>query len=154
MNKFQTLGRTKTINGTIINPEGTGLKYILSINNMQGTADQNPLMPILEKKWKNVKTESKIWFANRTGAYKLGAINTTAVQSDVWIIHMLCQDTAFNVDKKALEQCIKHTVASAKYEKATIHVSSLLTEKMKCLENLLSEYAVQQGVNVFFYNEI
>src|SRR5271166_2694234 len=123
-NKFQVKGRTKVIQGSILAPENAGLRFVLSITNTAGKAE-NPLYPIFEKKWKKVREEARGWFATKTGAYKLGAINTTAVQSDTWVIHMLCQNDDVQTDNKALADCLKKVAASAKYEKATVHVSTV-----------------------------
>jgi hypothetical protein len=153
VNKFQQPGRVKVIKGSILTPENAGLRFVLSINNMEGKPDGNPLLPIFDKKWKKVKEESRGWYATKTGAYKLGAINTTAVQSDTWVIHMLCQDGKFNTDTKALEECLKKVCASAKYERASVHVSTVLTGAVPELTDLLNTCLVEQGVSVSFYEE-
>lgn len=152
VNKFQVPGRTKVIKGSILAPENAGLRFVLSINNMAGKPE-NPLFPVFEKKWKKVKEESRGWYATKTGAYKLGAINTTAVQSDTWVIHMLCQDENLNTDAAALTTCLKKVCASAKYERATVHVSTILTGSIPELTNLLQTELVEQGVSVYFYEE-
>ena len=153
MNKFQPQGKTKLIKGSILAPENAGLRFVLSVNNTQGKVEGNPLLPLFDKKWKQVRAESKGWFATKTGAYKLGAINTTAVQSDTWVIHMLCQGDDLSVDAKGLVECLKKVAASAKYEKATVHVSTVLTDSIPELNALLSEHLVDQGVSVYLYEE-
>lgn len=153
VNKFQPQGRTKQIKGSILMPENAGLRFILSVNNTQGKSEGNPLLPLFDKKWKKVREESRGWFATKTGAYKLGAINTTAVQSDVWVIHMLCQGDDLQVDLKGLEACLDKVAASAKYEKASVHVSTILTENIPELTDLLVERLVKEGVSVYFYQE-
>ena len=152
VNKFQAPGRTKVINGSILAPETAGLRFVLSVNNTAGKPE-NPLFPIFDKKWKKVKEESRGWFATKTGAYKLGAINTTAVQSDVWVIHMLCQDDELTTSVPALEDCLKKVAASAKYEKSSVHVSTVLTDAIPELQDLLVEHLVKEGVSVYFYKE-
>lgn len=152
-NRFKTAGRTKVVNGSILMPENAGLRFVLSVNNLAGKVDGNPLLPIFDKKWKKVREETKGWYANKTGAYKLGAVNTTAVQSDVWVIAMLCQDENFKVDSKALETCLKQVCASAKAERASVHVSNVLVEAMPEIKNLLVTQLINQGVSVLFYNE-
>lgn len=153
VNKFQQPGRVKVIKGSILTPENAGLRFVLSINNLEGKPDGNPLLPLFDKKWKKVKEESRGWYATKTGAYKLGAINTTAVQSDTWVIHMLCQDAKLDTDVKALEECLKKVCASAKYERATVHVSTVLTGAVPELTELLNTCLVEQGVSVSFYEE-
>ncbi len=153
MNKFQQPGKVKLIKGTILSPENAGLRFVLSVNNLVGKTDNHPLYPLFEKKWKKVKEEAKGWYATKTGAYKLGAVNTTAVQSDTWVIHMLCQDESLKTDLKSLEECVKKTAASAKYEKATVHVSNLLVNTVPELPELLKKHMVQEGVSVSYYEE-
>lgn len=153
MNRFQPQGKTKLIKGSILAPENAGLRFVLSVNNTQGKVEGNPLLPLFDKKWKQVRQETKGWYANKTGAYKLGAINTTAVQSDTWVIHMLCQGDDLTVDAKGLEECLKKVCASAKYERATVHVSTVLTDAIPELNELLTKQLVENGVSVYFYEE-
>jgi hypothetical protein len=115
---------------------------------------ENPLFPIFEKKWKQVKQESRGWFATKTGAYKLGAINTTAVQSDTWVLHMLCQTEDLQTDLGALEVCLKKVNDMAKYEKASVHVSMLLVDLIPELPDLLTKYMLQTGTSVYYYEEV
>lgn len=150
---FQQPGRVKVIKGSILNPENAGLRFVLSINNLGGKPDGNPLLPIFDKKWPKVKAESRGWYATKTGAYKLGAVNTTAVQSDTWVMHMLCQKEDLTVDASALEVCLKDVCKQAKYERATVHVSTVLTNSIPEMTNLLQSQLVDQGVSVSFYEE-
>lgn len=156
MNRFLPKGRARIIKGSIINPENAGLRFVLSLNNLEGKSDSNPLLPIFDKKWRQVRVDSRGWYATRTGTYKLGAINTTAVQSDTWVIHMLCQkgqSDKFDVDHDGLELCVKNASALAKYEKASVHVSSVMLDTVPELKELLTKYMLEQGVNVYFYEE-
>ncbi len=152
LNKFQPQGRVKTIKGTILAPENAGLRLVLSVANMGGTTD-NPLYKMFDKKWKKVREETKGWFTTRTGSYKLGANNTTAVQSDTWVIQMLCQDKELTTDVKSLEECLKKVCQMAKYEKATVHVSSILLDQIPEMKDCLNKQLILQGVNVYFYEE-
>jgi hypothetical protein len=151
-NKFQPLAKTKTIQGSILTPHNAGLRFVLSVNNLAGKAE-NPLLPVFDKKWKKVREESRGWFATKTGAYKLGAINTTAVQSDTWVIHMLCQDENVKTDIKGLEDCLKAVQKLAKYEKATVHVSDILVKAIPELPKLLEDILLANGTSVSFYQE-
>jgi len=146
-------GRVKTINGSILAPHNAGLRFVLSVNNLAGKMDNNPLYPVFEKKWKKIKEDARGWYATKTGAYKLGAINTTCVQSDVWAIHMLCQDDKQQTSPSALQQCLKEVAKLAKTEQATVHVSCLLTTAVPEMEGLLKSQLVDQGVNVYYYKE-
>lgn len=153
MKRFQLAGKTKLVKGSILAPENAGLRFVLSVNNMEGKPDGNPLLSLFDKKWKKVREESRGWFATKTGAYQLGAINTSAVQSDTWVIHMLCQDKDLQTDEKGLAACLKKVCASAKYEKATVHVSTVLCEAMPELQPLLKSELIDNGVTVYFYEE-
>lgn len=152
--KFQQSGRTKLIKSSIIAPENAGLRFVLSINNLAGKPDNNPLYPVIEKKWPKVRAEARGWYATKTGAYKLGAVNTTAVQSDTWVIHMLCQDENQVTDAAGLEKCLKEVCKMAKYEKATVHVSTLLTDAVPEMMGLIKTQLVEEGVSVNFYEEV
>ena len=153
MSNFQPMGKLKVIEGSILAPHHAGLRFVLSVNNLAGKTDDHPLYPTFDKKWKKVKEEAKGWYVNKTGAYKLGTINTTAVQSDTWVIHMLCQNEDLKTDSTALEDCLKKVCESAKYEKASIHVSALLTDSVPELKNLLNKYLVEKGISVSLYTE-
>lgn len=150
--RFQQAGKVKVIKGSILAPENAGLRFVLNVNNMAGKAE-SPLYPVFEKKWKKVKEEAKGWYATKTGAYKLGAINTTAVQSDTWVYHLLCQKEDLTTDVNALKECLKKVCASAKSEKSTVHVSTLLTKHIPELTDLLNKELVEKGVSVYYYEE-
>lgn len=151
-NLFQPKGKMKIVKGSILAPENAGLRFVLSVNNLQGKATA-PWYDLFDKKWPKVREQSKGWFNTRTGAYKLGAVNTTAVQSDTWVIHMLCQDDKFTTDVKGLEECLKKVCDMAKYEKATVHVSNLVVEAVPEMTELLSKHLVDNGVSIYFYDD-
>ncbi len=154
MNKFQTPGKSKLINGTILLPEASGLRLILSFNNMVGDVKGNDLLPIFDKKWKRVKEDFKMSYINKNGSYKLGTVvASTTVQSDVWVQHLLVQDENLNVDLSALNKTLKQIQLTAKTEKASVHVSTILTTKVPELTKLLKEYLLDEGINVYFYEE-
>lgn len=151
-NKFQQSGRVKVVKGSILSPENSGLRFILNINNMVGKAE-SPLYPLFDKKWKRVKEEAKGWYNTRTGAYKLGAVQTVAVQSDTWIIGLLIQDENINTNLDALETSLKEVCKMALYEKATIHISNLLVQLIPKLQELVKSYLIDNGVSVSYYEE-
>ena len=153
VNKFQVTGKIKYCKGSILQPENSGLRFILSINNTLGKVDNNPLYSIFDKKWKRVKEDAKGWYANKTGAYKLGAINITAVQSDTWVIHMLCENNESKIDMDGLKECFKKVVDSAKYEKASIHVSNLLLNHIPEMNTFINDIVIPNGINVSIYDE-
>ncbi len=152
VNKFQAAGKTKTVKGTILNPEMSGLRFILNFVNMAGKAE-GPLYPIFDKKWVRVKQDVKGWYATKTGAYKLGAINSTATQSDVWVVNCLCQDAQLKVDEAGLQKCLKEVYKLAREERASIHISNLLAPMCPSLTTLVASELISKGLTVYFYDE-
>ena len=153
-NKFQSAGRVKTIKGSILAPEYAGLRFVLSVNNLAGKNEGNPMLPIFDKKWPKVKAESRALYATKTGAYKLGKIvGTTATQSDIWVLHLLVQDETLKINLGAVESCLKEVCKMAKYEKATIHISNLLVDLIPELPNLVNDLIVKEGISVNYYDE-
>lgn len=150
--KFQQPGRTKLIKGSILTPETAGLRLILSLANMAGKPSC-PLIPIFDKKWRKVKEEVRGWFTNKTGSYKVGALHTTCVQSDTWVLSMLCQDDAEVVDLQGLEKCLNEVRKTAKYEQATIHLSTVLLDAIPELKDMVKTQLIDEGVSVYFYEE-
>jgi len=150
---FQLKGAVKIIKGSITTPEMGGLKFILSPINLAGKPEGNPLLPVFDKKWSKVRADARGVFAQKTGAYKFGFISELAVQSDVWIIHCLCQNEDLKTDIKALEECLKKVTGRALYEKASIHVSSVLIKAIPELPELVDKFCVEKGVSVFYYEE-
>lgn len=150
-NRFAVQGKVKELKGSVLLPENAGLRFVLSVTNTAGKPE-SPLYPIFDKKWKKVKEDARGWFVNKTGEYKLGAINQTAVQSDTWVIHLLCQNDTLVTDAKALEESVKKAVALAKTEKASVHISNVLVKDVPELKKLASKFT-EQGINVYFYDE-
>lgn len=149
---FQQQGRVKVINGSILAPENAGLRFVLNVANMVGKAE-GPLYPLFDKKWPTVKKEVKGWFNARDGKYKLGAVNTTAVQSDTWVLNLLCQDADLQTSTDGLTTCLKEVCKMAKYERASVHVSTLLTGALPELTDQLTKELVENGVSVYYYEE-
>lgn len=150
--KFKRVGKLKNSEGTVINPEAGGLKIILSFSNLNGNSD-GPLFDVLGKKWKQVSKENRMWYINKTGSYKLGAVLSTAVQSDVWVVHMLCQKKDMSVDESALEQCIKQLLILAKSNKASFHVSSILLDIHPKLKDLITDLILDEGFDITIYKD-
>jgi len=152
VNKFQTAGRIKVVNGSILNPQDGGLRFILNVANLSGKTD-GPMYNIFNKKWPKVKAEVRGWYATKTGDYKVGALHTFAVQSDVWVISMLVQNADQTTDLVGLEKCLKDICKQAKYEKASVAISNVLTEAIPELTEMVQKQLVNQGVSVAFYTE-
>lgn len=149
--KFMVHGKTKLINGTILTPELAGLRLIMTAASETGKPEDE-LYTLLDKKWKTAKTEFKGWYQHHVN-FKLGNVHTTAVQSDTWIVHCLFLNKDGDVDEKALASCMKKMCETAKSERGSVHVSTLLTGSIPNLVDLLQEYLVEKGVNVYFYEE-
>lgn len=151
MNKFQPAGTLKTINGSILSPHNAGLRFVLNTINLSGKPEGSPLMTTFDKKWRKVREEVKGYYATRTGAYKLGAVLSTAVQSDTWVVHMLCQNENLELDSSSLETCLKKVAENAKYEKASVHISENLLKEFPELRGLISSHLLEAGVPVYLY---
>jgi hypothetical protein len=149
--KFVQKGKVKVVKGSILTPEYAGLRLIINFVNSSGKPE-GPLYQIFDKKWKKIKEETKGWYASRTN-FKLGEVNTIAVQSDTWVINCLCQDELMVVQEKALDNCVKKISDMAKNEKASVHVSSLLLQSYPELMNKLNKNLVDVGINVSVYEE-
>lgn len=149
--RFIAQGKTKIVNASVLAPENAGLRFILNVVGQDGKFT-SPLSLILAKRWAKVKEDNSYWYATQMN-FKLGSLNETAVSSDTWAISMLVQDKTGKVDQKALQTAIKKVSEKAKYEKASVHVSTLLTSAIPELQDLLISGLVEQGVSVYFYNE-
>jgi hypothetical protein len=150
--KFQQPGRVKVVQGSIVAPQNAGLRFVLNVANMAGKAE-GPMYTLFEKKWPTVKREVRGWFTTRDGKYKLGTTHTLAVQSDTWVISLLCQDDKLETNDDALRTCLKEVCKSAKYERATVQVSTKLTDALPSLQELLNKELVEEGVSVNYYDE-
>lgn len=148
---FKIKGKLKKVTGTILNPESGGLRFVLNLANLSGKT-QDDMYKLFDKKWKKVKEEVRGWYTNKTGAYKFGAMNRTAVQSDVEVVSLLCQDANGKIDLKGLEACLKDLGKLALYEKATVHVSNVTLTSVPELEGMLKEALLDKGVSIYFYD--
>ena len=149
--KFLPKGKVKTVKGSILNPEYAGLRLIVNFVNQNGKPEGS-LYSLFDKKWKKVKEETKGWYASRIN-FKLGEINTIAVQSDTWVINCLCQNESNAIQEPALNDCIKKIASIAKNEKASVHVSTELFKEFPNLMQSLNSYLVDNGINVSVYEE-
>lgn len=153
VNKFKTLGKTKVIKGSVANPESNGLAFVLVDVNMAGETKETEILKVLDKKWPKARIESKSWHNTRTGMDILGSIKQIPVQSDVWLTLMICKDKDQKIDMAGLEKCLKNVCKQALYDRASVHVSSVLTEQCSTLPELCKQFLVEEGVSVIFYDE-
>jgi hypothetical protein len=152
VNKFQPTGKVKLIKGSILNPQDGGLRFILNIANLNGTTEA-PIYQVFNKKWPKIKAEVRGWWATKTGAYKVGAIHNLAIQSDIWCETLLCQKEDGSTDLVGLDKCLVEVAKQAKYEKASVAISTLLVEAIPELSELVTTRLVNQGVTVTYYEE-
>jgi len=146
-------GKVKFVKGSILMPQMAGLRFILNFASMAGSAD-GPLNDLFAKKWAKVRQDIKGWYGNKNGAYKLGAISQTAVQSDAVVVHLLVEDEKGKVDKKGLELGLKELEKLATYEHASIHISTYLLDKFPKLKEVVEKELVQKGLSVSYYEEV
>ena len=149
-NPFKVVGKERQLQGSVLNPQNGGLHFVLSFTNTAGKGE-SPLYPLFDTRWRKVKEDARSWFVNKTGAYKLGAINHTAVQSDTWVIHLLCQKDDLKVDSDALRTALTATLKLAKAERASVHVASELVSFCPELPELLRDLFIEDGLNVYYY---
>ena len=152
MSVFQQQGKVKLVKGSILTPQNAGLRFILNFTSLAGKVD-GEVYSLFDKKWAKAKSDAKAWYANKTGQYKLGAINNTAVQSDTWVMHMLCQKEDGTVDSVGLQECLKKICEAAKYEHASVHVSTLLVDQAPEMKDLVEKELLQKGISVSYYEE-
>lgn len=150
MNKFVLPGKVKQAKSSIITPEDAGLRFVITLCSDDGSFD-TPLQTTLNKRWARVRQDYKGWYAERSN-FKLGNILTSAVNSDTWVVHMLCLGKDNQLDDKAMTSCMKKLSDTAKYENASIHLSKELTDAFPKLAELLKDYITVNGINLYFYN--
>jgi hypothetical protein len=153
MNKFAPKGRVKQVSGTILAPENAGLRFVLNLCGQDGKYEA-PLDKLLSSRWAQVKTNYKEWYATQKD-FKLGMVNsnTCAVASDTVIVSALVKDKNNVVNSVALETAMKKVGAMANYERASVHISTMLVESAPQLTELATKYLIEQGINCYFYTE-
>lgn len=148
MNKFVTPGKFRQATSVITAPDNSGLRFVLNPIDASSKL-ATPVNEILTKRWKEAKTQAKSWASN-IATYKMGEVQTVAVQSDVWVVNMLILDADCKVDEVALEKSLKKIAAMAKYERATVHASDMLMDipsfGTHCKTHLLDE-----GLSLWVY---
>jgi hypothetical protein len=149
--RFVVKGRSKVVNGSVLNPENAGLRVIVNFVGLDGSFNA-ALDKALTNKWLNVRKANYEWYSNQF-QFKAGNINTTAVASDVFVCNVLARGKDGKIDPKALTIGIKKLADYAKYEKASVHVSSLLSDEVPELAAMLTASLVEAGVNVYYYQD-
>lgn len=151
INKFTKAGMIKECAGSVLTPQNAGLKMILSVCSQSGLYE-SPFYNMITKRFAKVKSDYREAYVTQQGL-KLGNVNTTAISSESWIMQSVCFDAKNKLDKKALEVCVDKLVAMAVYEKASLHISDMLLKEVPALKKLLPSVALQNGVNVYLYDE-
>jgi hypothetical protein len=150
MNKFVLPGKVKQAKNSIVTPEDAGLRFVVTLCSDDGSFE-SPLQQKLNKRWARVRQDYKGWYVERAN-FKMGNLLTSAVNSDTWVVHMLCLNKDKELDDKALNSCMKKLADMAKYENASAHISKELTEAFPKFAELLKDYITSNGINLYFYD--
>ncbi len=154
-NKFQPKGRLRECKTSIITPESAGLRFILNPCSVSGKWDSK-LQETLSKQWSKCKDDFKSWWAtNNKSLFKPGLNNVSSVQSDTWVINMLCLDQDGSLNKDNLSSCVKELVKSAKYDSATIHLSDMCMQSDELKQDfmdLVCQPLMDNGIHVYVYS--
>ncbi len=144
----------KKSDSTVFFGETSALKLVLNVYELKTDKFEKVKtknMAVLSKKWAKAEEMDRSWSYSRD--FKLGNINNTAVQSDVWVCTMLCKQEGKVIDS-ALNDCLDKIVKLAKYEKANIHITeSLFQDLPELTETLLQEKFLNQNIKVFVYKD-
>lgn len=151
MNKFIVQGKVKQLDATILSPQNSGLRFILNACGQSGKFDSK-LGSALTKRWSKVREDYKGWHATQHN-FKMGWLNNTAVSSDTWVVNMLVEGKDGKLDLDALRLAVKKLTDLAKYEHASLHISSMLLEDVPELNSMLVKSFAEEGINVYIYNE-
>lgn len=148
MNKFIPQGKFRHAKSAIVAPENSGLRFVLNPLDVKATFE-NPVNVTVANKWKKVREEGKAWCANRSG-FKLGELQSVAVQSDVWVLNLVLLGEKGESSKDSIESAFKKASALAKYEKASVHMAEDMLKFAGC-EELATKYFLNEGLNVYLY---
>lgn len=144
--------KIKLCGNLLLETETSALKIVLNVCNVSSDKfkpKQYRTAALLNNRWKKVAELDRSFSYTRN--FKLGEVNTSAVQSDVWVVSMVCQEEG-KTSLDHLKTCLKKVADMAKYERGYVHVSHLLFEDVPELTNdLLKEFFVDKNVNVFVY---
>lgn len=146
-NRFQAQGKFRKAASELTAPENSGLRLILNPIDIAAEL-KGDINLLLAKKWKKSRDEAKGWYASRNN-FKLGEIQTVAVQSDVWVINVLVTDDKA-VPLTSFDKAMKKTADLAKSERATVHISDLMYS-MENFEALAQKHFIDNGINVYVY---
>lgn len=147
-NRFIVQGKFRKAAGVITAPENSGLRLVFNVidTEVKLATDLNKM---LATKWKKSREEAKGWFAGRNN-FKLGEIQSVAVQSDVWVINALAA-TESGLSLDGLEKAMKKTAALALYEKASVHIAEDFLA-LEGVQALAQKLFAEAGVNVYVYS--
>jgi hypothetical protein len=151
MNPFKKQGYIKNFTGSVLFPQTSDLKLIVVPVNMKGKYT-GQLKEKIAKRWFNSDSNLKSWNANRIN-FKLGEIVENCVNSDVWIVNVLCRDENDVLDMTALEKCFKKVCTMATYNSGSVHISSVIKEELPGVEKLFEKAFLENGINVYLYQE-
>jgi len=146
--------KIKRSDSTVFFGETSALKLVLNVYDLKSDKFEKiktKNMAVLCKKWAKAEETDRSWSYSRD--FKLGNVNSTAVQSDVWVLTMLCKQEGKTV-ASALSDCLDKIVKVAKYERANIHITeSLFSDLPELTDDLLQEKFLDQNIKVFVYKD-
>lgn len=151
MNRFVIPGKVKEVTGSVTAPEHARLAIVFMPVSTSGEHSSDVYDKVVAR-WSKVKQDYREKFVNREN-FKLGEMITTAVASDIWVVQGLCLNEKGKLDKTALESCVKKLVSMAKYEKAFVHTSQLVSKAFPAVKKALSDTLPAEGLNVYFYSD-
>jgi|ERR1019366_3267379 hypothetical protein len=149
--KFSPVGKSKVINGTLTIPNASGLRLICVLASEKGEFD-SPVYKLLDKKWATIKTAAKGWRQENIH-FKMGNLRDCAVNSDIWVVSLLCVKKDGTLDEKALATCFKKLSQMALSDKGTVHFSSTVADEHPQFFDMAQTQLVEKGINVFYYVE-
>lgn len=153
INPFMNKGKVKEVNASVLHPQGGGLKLVLTTATTNPKLLNCPMLPLLTKKWSKFKESLYKLYSHRSSDWGLGYVAELAVQSDVWIMHLLCRNDDGYLDVNGLRKCLQNIKKIADYEKASVHVSSDVLEMFSGFGDVVKEELVEKGVAVVIYTE-
>lgn len=151
-NQFTPKGKIQNApsNYIITNPLGSGLRVIVNFVSQLVKFD-DVLDLTLGRVWRKVKEDYFLWGYDLR-SFKLGNIKDTLVNSDIIVVNLLVKDKNNIIDAVALESALVKLQKFVKLEKASIHISNLLTKDVPALQDLVERHCVNNGINCYFYS--
>lgn len=149
--KFVQAGKVKEVVGSIVAPEHARLAIIFMPVSVSGEYT-HPVLDKVIKRWSKVKQDYREKFVNRE-KFQLGETITTCVASDIWVMSGLCLTPKNKLDKDAFAKCLQKLIATAKYERAFVHMSAETLQDFPAIKKVMAVDVPAEGLNLYVYNE-